>query len=266
MLLQIFPNLIGLLLQTDEPIARSFILDNEIVMNVILSNTQTNQPFVSSLMWSHNGTELISDGRVSIDNNGTSLTISNMVQSDAGRYEVKINSTVLDDGRTCNTNILPMLENIALHAPMTFLLQENSLPTYTPEDAIVNYDIPAYQYINKQLAINNTFMVNVPAVLNETKIFNNLFRDGVGIFINETYNSTWSYGSFTTQYLTISYNNSDDIAGQYVVQQFTNYEAFDQAVCPGYFDYIRDNIGFLPIFSLYLSITSKSKLLFRYTH
>ena len=48
--------------------------------------------YFNSLVWYHNGTLVTSDDRVDIIDNGTELTISNVVQSDAGKYEVKINS------------------------------------------------------------------------------------------------------------------------------------------------------------------------------
>ena len=65
-------------------------------------------PYIHSLVWSHNGTVLTFDGRVIVGNNGKSLTISNMVQSDAGIYEVKINSTYFDNlGRICAEVVLP---------------------------------------------------------------------------------------------------------------------------------------------------------------
>ena len=50
------------------------------------------QSYINSLAWYHNGTQVTADDRVHIINNGTELTISNVVQSDAGKYEVKIDS------------------------------------------------------------------------------------------------------------------------------------------------------------------------------
>ena len=45
----------------------------------------------TSIPW-RDWTRVTSDDRVHIIDNGTELTISNVVQSDAGKYEVKINS------------------------------------------------------------------------------------------------------------------------------------------------------------------------------
>ena len=123
---------------------------------------------IGILVWSHNGIELTSDGRVSIGHNGTSLTISNMVQSDAGRYEKKVNSTDLDDGGICDRNILLMLANFALHAPVTFVLHESSVPTYDPQYVISDYALPAYQgSTGETFVIDNVFIINNPAVLDK---------------------------------------------------------------------------------------------------
>ena len=81
-----------------------------------------------------------------------------MLQSDAGRYEVKINSTYLDKGGICDKNILPMMANLAYYAPVTFVLQESSVPTYYPDDVISDYAVPAYQgSTDKILGIDNVF-------------------------------------------------------------------------------------------------------------
>ena len=104
------------------------MLNERMEMRINIS-TDFYSAFISSLVWSHNGTELTSNGRHSIGHNGISLTISNMVQSDAGKYEVKIHSTYFgDEGGICDKNILPVLANFAFYAPVTFILQEFSVP------------------------------------------------------------------------------------------------------------------------------------------
>ena len=102
--------------------------------------------YFNSLVWYHNGTLVTSDDRVDIIDNGTELTISNVVQSDAGKYEVKINSikNARGSSETCDMNILPMLEHLALHAPVMFILHESSILSYNPEDVITDYYIPGY--------------------------------------------------------------------------------------------------------------------------
>ena len=185
-----------------------------------------------------------------------------MVESDAGKYEVKINSTGLEDVEICDRNILPMLANLALHAPVTFVLQESSVPRYDAGDVISDYVLPAHQEtISKSFSFGNTFQVNAAAVLNVSMILNSLLKDGVFID-DDNYKSIWSYdNNITTQNLLITYNTVESIAGHYVQQPYISYEGFDQATCPGYHDYIQYYIGVVPVFSLYLNILPHSKSL-----
>ena len=138
-------------------------------MRINISDYNSLAQYISSLAWYHNGTELTSDDRVIISNNGTSLTISNMAESDAGKYEVRINS-IGTNSSFSDRNMLPMLENLAIYAPVTFLLQESNLPKYNPEDVILDYALPAYQDGARQsFAIDNTFMINAAALLDDTR-------------------------------------------------------------------------------------------------
>ena len=221
-------------------------------MNIIIPF----QKIIGSLVWSHNGTELTSDGRHSIGNNGTSLTISNMMQSDAGKYEVKINSTNLDDGGICDRNISPMVENLARHAPLVFVLQESSVPTYYPQDVISDYALPAYQGSSvKTFVIDNVFMINVPTVYDsESTDFDDLYKDGVIIRDMASFHRTVSYGNVTTQSLRITYNNAEDITGQYNYVAFRRNLEIKRGICPHYKEYI-ESIGFdLPVFTQHWNI------------
>ena len=56
----------------------------------------------------------------------------------------------------CHENILPLLENLALHAPVSFLLQQSVTPLYNPEDIITQYTIPDYLGENMLHFITNT--------------------------------------------------------------------------------------------------------------
>ena len=233
-------------------------------MRINISSVRNFAPtIIRSLVWSHNGTELASDGRHSIGHNGTSLTISNMVQSDAGKYEVKINSTDLDDEEgICDRNILPMLSNLALHTPVTFVLQEFSVPTYYPEDVILDYAIPEYQgSASKTLDIDNVFMINVPAVFdNESIPFEFLYKDGVLITDMPSFHSTVSYGNVTTQSLRITYNNTEDVTGHYYYGAEISYTAIARDICPQYSDYFDSTYIYPPVFSLHWNIRSYSEL------
>ena len=60
----------------------------------------------------------------------------------------------------------PIFEILALHAPVTFVLQESSVPTYYPQDVISDCALPVYQgSADKNIDIDYVFMINVPLVL-----------------------------------------------------------------------------------------------------
>ena len=221
--------------------------------------------YINSLAWYHNGTLVTSDDRVHIINNGTELTISNVVQSDAGKYEVKINSIENARGSsvTCDVTILPMLEHLALHAPVTFILHESSILSYNPEeDVITDYYIPAYQGTSLQsITIDNVIKINSSSVLrNYYSRYHRLYKDGIRVYDVNTFNSTVSYGNEIMQSLRISYNNTDDITGHYVYLAYTYYRDIDSRTCPQYYNYIRSSTYRFPIFVLYWNIKVYGKL------
>ena len=64
---------------------------------------------------------------MNVSNNGTSLAITEMVESDARKYEVKISSINYHNKMspvTCDRNVLRMLKETALHASVTFYLEQ----------------------------------------------------------------------------------------------------------------------------------------------
>ena len=255
------PTIIGLL-QTDEPVTRAFSLQERMVMGINISDYNSLAQYISSLAWYHNGTELTSDDRVIITNNGTSLTISNMGESDAGKYEVRINS-IGSNSAFCDRNILPLLENLALSAPVTFLLQESNLPKYNPEDIIIDYALPAYQGSAQQsFAIVNTIMINPTALVDDTRYIDDaLYKDGERISDRSTYNRTASYDNIITQSLRITYNNTDDIAGHYIHIAFAYSLDFTTTACPDY-DFIKYHRYLeIPLFTFYWNIRSYGKLI-----
>ena len=184
-------------------------------MSIYLISNGYNAQSINSLAWYHNGTRVTADDRVHIINNGTELTISNVVQSDAGKYEVKINSieNARGSSETCDLNILPMLEHFALHAPVTFILHESSILSYNPEDVITDYYIPAYEGTSLQsVTIVNVIKITSSLVLgNYLNGPHELYKDGIRVYDLNTFNSTVSYGNEIMQSLRISYNNTDEI-------------------------------------------------------
>ena len=222
-------------------------------------------PYFNSRAWYHNGTRVTSDDRVHIIDNGTELTISNLVQSDAGKYEVKINSIYNTRGSSepCDVNFLPMLENLALYAPVTFILHESSILSYNPEeDLIRDYYIPAYQGTSFQsVTIDNVIKINPSSVLeNDFDTYNELYKDGIGMYDVNTFNSTVSYGNAIIQSLRISYNNTDDITGHYIYLAYISSRYINSRTCHLYYYYIRNSIWRFPIFVLYWNIKVYGKL------
>ena len=221
--------------------------------------------YINSLAWYHNGTLATSDDRVHIIDNGTELTISNVVQSDAGKYEVKINSIeyAREISVTCDMTILPMLEHLALNAPVTFILHESSILSYNPEeDVITDYYIPAYQGTSLQsVTIDNVIKINSSSALsNDFSRYYELYKDGIYVYDVNTFNSTVSYGNEVMQSLRISYNNTDDITGLYVYLAYTYSWYINRTTCPQYYYYIRRFTYQLPIFILYWNIKVYGKL------
>ena len=220
--------------------------------------------YINSLAWYHNGTLVTSDDRVHIIDNGTELTISNVVQSDAGKCEVKINSIeyAREISVTCDMNILPMLEHLVFHAPVTFILHESSILSYNPEDVITDYYIPAYQGTSLQsITIDNVIKINSSSVLeNYFRRPHKLYKDGIYVYDVNTFNNTVSYGNEIMQSLRISYNNTDDITGHYVYLAYGYYWDIDSRTCPQYYYYIRRFTYRLPIFVLYWNIKVYGKL------
>ena len=83
--------------------------------------------FIRHLTWYHNGSAVESgDSRVTV--NHTNLTIHSATPADAGLYQVKITSITLgpygSTNDSCDSVWLPLTENHAVYAPVTFILSE----------------------------------------------------------------------------------------------------------------------------------------------
>ena len=177
------------ILNTDGPVARNFSLHQKILLQINrLSDSYYGNlaSYLSSLTWYQNGTEILSNERMNVSSNGTSLTISDMIDSDSGKYEVKISSidySGYSSSATCDRNVLRMLEQTALHAPVTFYLQQHHIPQYKPEDIIEHYLLP----MNSLADSNNTITIHYTTDINATFLFggyygnfdHRFFRNGV---------------------------------------------------------------------------------------
>ena len=258
------------LLNTDDPVTRRFSLHQKMLMQInSLSDSYYGYlaRYISSLTWYHNGTEILSNERMNISNNGTLLTISDMIDFDAGKYEVKISSIEYygsSSSATCDRNILRMLEQTALHAPVTFYLQQYHIPQYKPEDIIELYFLPMNSLANS----NNTITINHTTDVNTTLIFGGysrhfderFFRNGVSQSPNtDNVTTEQSYGNEINISHQLRYSDTDEIVGHYVYMESVYY--YFTSNCHAYHYYIDDWFWHPSVLVYYWSLKiSKTKL------
>ncbi len=219
------------------------------------------------MKWYHNGTEIKSSRRVSIANNGTSLTISNMIDSDAGKYEVKIGSIGRGSSTACDRNFLPIFEVAALYAPVTFIVQQYHIPKYNPEDIIktITLDIR-----DDNLVINNSIKINSSHIFRWNP-YSNLYKNGVYQSVsNGQYSFTQSYGSEILLSHQIRYNNTEEVAGHYVYYETARFYYFRNSDCTDYNNFIFDYFHFpgrVAIFALYWTLKENGEnIMYMYAH
>ena len=261
------------LLNTDDPVTRSFCLHQKILLQINrLSDSYYGYParYISSLTWYHNGTEILSNERMNISNDGTLLTISDMIGCDVGKYEVKISSIEyygFSSSATCNRNILRMLEQTALHAPVTFYLQQHHISQYKPEDVIELYFLP----MNPLADSNNTVTIEYTTDVNTIFLFRGysgifdrrFFRNGVSQSPSrDNVITEQSYGNEINISHQLRYGDTEEIVGHYVYMETTYYYYFTYN-CPAYYSYFdhlfRQPSVLVYYWSLKISKTKKLK-------
>ena len=234
-------------------------------MNVNISDNQYLYDNIN-LAWHHNGTNFLSNNRINITNNGTSISIIDTIDSDAGMYEVRIDSIKFSDydiSAQCDEMLLPILENLALHAPITFQLQQTVLLMYNPEDIFIQYTIPVYQGIDQQrITIYNVLKFNASAVLSYENSNSRMWKDGKSLSSDE-YNRTLTFlDDMVISSIEISYNNSEEIIGEYIHIETFNIRSVSLNICPGYLSYFYSMFYFLrdvPFLYNYWAIKSQCK-------
>ena len=244
-------------LYTNEEVVRNFIPGEELVLNVNISNDSYAQ-YISSIAWYHNGTQITPGNKYSItySNSSTSLTntslsIHNMVGSDAGKYEVKIESIEYygdSSSPHCDSIMLPILETYAIHTPVTFTVQEHYIPTYDPQPIVSSYSIPECLDrggCNIDLRSSGHNIIsrhNISDMLD--RYLSAWYKDGVWIRHGNMYKfSVIHEQGLVINSLQITYNNTDDITGNYVGLTWTDILP-SRSECPAYHYYLR-NIFFL---------------------
>ena len=262
------------LLNTDYPVTRSFSLHQKILLQINrLSDSYFGHysRFISSLSWYHNGTEILSNERMNISNSGTLLTISDMVDSDAGKYEVKISSIYYYyefSSAACDRNVLRMLEQTALHAPVTFYLQQYHIPQHKSEDVIELYFLPMNSLANS----NNTVTINHTTDVDATLLFggysrnfyHRFFRNGMSQRPNtDNVITEQSYGNEINISHYLRYNHTDEIVGHYVyMETISNYYYYYSSGynCDTYYYYFDDRFSQPSVLVYYWSLQiSKTK-------
>ena len=258
---------------------RSFIPGEELVLNVNISNDSYAQ-HISSIAWYHNGTLITAGNKHSItySNSSTSLTntslsIQNMVGSDAGKYEVKVESIEYRGDSSsphCDSILLPLLETYyAILTPVTFTVQEHYIPTYDPQPIVSIYSIPECLdrggcNINLRSRGRNISRHNISDTLDRYR--STWLKNGAGIEDGSMYNSSVIHEQgLVINSLQITYNNTDGITGNYVGFTWANLFEWDE--CQVYYNYLRDIDPFLIyVFMLEASYRRISGELLIYSH
>ena len=186
---------------------------------------------------------------MTISSNGTSLVISDMVESDAGKYEVKISSInyrEYSSSPTCDINFLRMFEYSALHSPVTFYLQLYQIPKHKPEDIVKVYFLPVKSpTINPSynITVNYTHAINISHIFGTYApyIMQSLSRNGESQSLNrgniETERSV-DNEIFLSHH--IRSNNTMELVGHYVYTEYSFPFDIDVHNCPGYYYYYNN--------------------------
>ncbi len=247
------------ILQHVSPPLQLLQLNGTAVLNVNIQRYYSYNNSSIGLAWYHNNTRITSNERINITDGGTTLTIADTVETDAGKYQVRIDSMNFSSGEDppeCHKNLLPLLENLALHAPATFILQQSVTASCNPEDIITQSIIPDYHGHIDYYQINNTINFNASAIMRYPNVYQQLFKN-YKKFENVYIYTSSVYDDKVEILIEIEYNNSEDLLGDYMVLgSFLTVDVY-YAVCPGYYDYIN-NVWLFLISYFYQIISIKT--------
>ena len=147
-----------------------------------------------------------------------------MVGSDAGKYEVKIESIEYRGDSSsphCDSILLPLLETYyAIHTPVTFTVQEHCIPTYDPQPIVSSYSIPECLDrggCNMDLRSSGRNISRHISVICWIDIGHSGIKMVQGIGDGNMYNSSVIHEQgLVINSLQITYNNTEDVTGNYV--------------------------------------------------
>ena len=220
---------------------KSFIPGEELMLNVNLPNYYHAQ-HISSIAWYHNGTQIIAGNKyfiTYIPQTNISLSIQNMVGSDAGKYEVKIEAIEYRGDSSsphCDSIMLPLLETYAIHGPVTFTVQEHCIPTYDPQPIVSSYSI-------SECLDRGGCNIDLRSSGHHSDIlgrrWSEWYKNGVRIGDGNMYNSSVIHEEgLVINSLQITYNNTEDVVGNYI--GLTRADISLMSGCQTYYYYIRD--------------------------
>ena len=151
-----------------------------------------------------------------------------MIDSDAGKYEVKLSSInyhSYSSSATYDRNVLRMLEQTALHASVTFYLQQYDISQYKPEDIMELYFLP----VNSEANSNNTITIHYNSDVNATFLFGGypryfnqrFFRNGVYKYLNiDNVITEQSCNEINISHH-LRYNDTGETVGHYVYMELS---------------------------------------------
>ena len=189
--------------------------------------------------WYHNGTKIVSGNKYIIEN--TTLRINNMAENDIGKYEVKINSISYNhyiNSPDCDSYVLPVLEVLAAHAPVTYIVQKQGGTSYEPSSIVSTH------YVTDSIDD-----YNISAELRSASLNLSLF----GFVSSDWYKNGTYISTGDSQELSLTYNNTATVIGDYVRLLWFNIRRNStlRGLCEGYYHYYRF-VGF-GIFTLQVS-------------
>ena len=209
-------------LYTDEPLVQSFNCGESLVLNANISDYSLAR-YITSIAWYHNGTKILSGNKYVIEN--TTLRINNMAENDTGKYEVKINSISYNhynNSPGCDSYVLPLLEALAAHAPVTFIVQKEGGTAYEPSSIVSTHYVTDDDDISTELS---------SASLNLSlfgSVSSSWYKNGTYIFAGNS------------QELSLTYNNTASVIGDYVrLLRFSIWDSTLRGLCEGYYRYYR---------------------------
>ncbi len=126
-------------MQQNSPLTQILYLNQRVEFKVNIADYYIRALYSSiCLAWYHNDTRITINERINITDGGTTLTIAGTVETDAGKYQVRIDSMNFPWGADVSEchSVLLLFEKLAFHAPVVFQIQQTAAPEYNLEDII----------------------------------------------------------------------------------------------------------------------------------